>query len=81
MAAKRKIKSIAFPNISTGAYGYPKEEAAQIAISTVKAWLKENPDTSLKEIIFISFSNEDYQIYKRILGARKEKTAKEEKKR
>ena len=60
VAEKYRIKSIAFPAISTGAYGFPKEEAAKIAIETVRSY----PCKSLKKIIFVLHSEEDFQIYK-----------------
>jgi len=51
------------PTISTGAYGYPIEEAAEIAIKTVKEYLKKS---KIEEVIFVLFlfSDKDYNIYK-----------------
>lgn len=54
--------SIAFPAISTGVYGYPKEEAATIAILTVTEWLKDNSDYDMS-VIFSCFDNQMYDIY------------------
>ena len=65
-AKKLKVKKIAFPSISTGVYGYPKMEAASIAIKTVKEWLNKNH--SDLQVIFCTFSAEDEEIYKEILG-------------
>jgi O-acetyl-ADP-ribose deacetylase (regulator of RNase III) len=65
VAKTNDLHSIAFPGISTGVYGYPKEEAAKIALSTVKEWLEENADYVI-EIFFVNFSEEDYQIYQRV---------------
>ena len=59
-----EVKSIAFPNISTGIYGYPKSEAAELAIKTVKSF----ETNSLEEVFFVCFDQENYQIYKRILN-------------
>jgi O-acetyl-ADP-ribose deacetylase (regulator of RNase III) len=59
------LKSIAFPNISTGAYGFPKDLAAPLAINIVKEFLK-NQDT-LKEVIFVCYDEENYQIYDELL--------------
>ncbi|MCX7908393.1 MAG: O-acetyl-ADP-ribose deacetylase [Ignavibacteria bacterium] len=66
LAVENKIKSIAFPNISTGAFGFPKELACEIAISTVKDFVEKNP--GIEKVIFICFDEENYQIYKRKLG-------------
>jgi len=62
LAKKYFVKSIAFPSISTGVYRYPKQEAAQIAYSTVKKFLQDN-QLELK-VIFVCFSEEDFNIYK-----------------
>lgn len=59
------IKTIAFPNISTGVYRFPKEEAAKIAIETVRTSIKE--DSSIAEVIFVCFDEENYDLYKSFL--------------
>jgi len=61
IAVDNNIESVAFPNISTGVYGYPKAEAAQIAIQTVKAFLKTH--SQLQEVIFCVFDDENYRLY------------------
>ncbi len=61
LAAKNKIKSTAFPSISTGVYGFPIEKAAPIAINEAINFLKKNKD--FKQIIFVLFSDKDFQIY------------------
>ncbi|MDA7088933.1 O-acetyl-ADP-ribose deacetylase [Pseudomonas sp. SA3-5] len=66
LAAAQGIRSLAFPSISTGVYGYPFELAAQVAISTVRAALEEF--TGLDEVIFCCFSASDLQVYQRLLG-------------
>ncbi len=66
IANEFKMESIAFPNISTGVYAFPKEKAAEIAINTVKSFI-ETP-TTLKKVIFIVFDEENFTIYKNILG-------------
>lgn len=63
LAKRHGIKTIAFPSISTGAYRFPIEKAAGIALGTVKLFLKENPDP-FDKIIFVLFSNEDLDVYK-----------------
>lgn len=57
------VKSIAFPAISTGVYGYPIEEASKIAVTTVQAFQKERK-TSF-DVIFCCFSERDMAVYKR----------------
>lgn len=59
LAVQNKCKSIAFPNISTGIYGYPKEKAAAIAVKTVRDFLANHPAL---EVIFVSFDDESEQI-------------------
>lgn len=66
LAREKGIKSVAFPAISTGAFGFPGEEAARIAIETVKKYLENNPET-FEEVIFVLFSEGDYEIYKKAL--------------
>ena len=65
LATHHQIKSIAFPNISTGIYGYPKEQAAQIAITAVKSHQKS--PRKLEDVIFCCFDEENYQIYNSLL--------------
>lgn len=66
LAQENCAKSIAFPSISTGVYGYPKQDAAKIAYSTVVEFLKE---TELElNVVFVCFSEEDYKIYKGLAG-------------
>lgn len=66
LAAREKLTSVAFPNISTGVYGFPKEEAAEIAVETVKETLLDLP--AIQEVHFVCFGEENYRIYQRILG-------------
>lgn len=66
IAIENKVKTIAFPNISTGIYRYPKKEAAQIAIRSVVQFLSEHD--KIEELIFCVFDNENYEIYKTILA-------------
>ena len=65
LAKENNVKSIAFPSISTGVYGYPKKEAAKIAFETVKTFLSETK--SEMEIVFCCFSKEDLEIYNSII--------------
>lgn len=67
IALENDIRSIAFPSISTGIYGFPIERAAKIAAATVKDFLQTN---SLPErVIFVTFSRKDYDIYQEILNS------------
>ena len=66
IASNMKLKTIAFPNISTGAYGYPKELAATVAISQVKKYLEEKED--IEKVYFVIFDDENMEIYKRLLN-------------
>lgn len=61
LAAEKGLKSIAFPSISTGAYRYPLEEAAPIAIQAVKDFLKQ--DSSIKAVYFVLFNDQTYEAY------------------
>lgn len=64
-ATERKIKSIAFPNISTGIYGFPKQRAAEVAIREVENFLKS--DDTVRKIIFCCFDQENFDIYAKLM--------------
>jgi O-acetyl-ADP-ribose deacetylase (regulator of RNase III) len=68
LATERKLASISFPSISTGAYGYPVDDAAIIAVSTVVSFLKEQT-TSLKDVVFVLFDSRTCQSYRSTLQA------------
>jgi O-acetyl-ADP-ribose deacetylase len=61
LAASKGLRNIAFPSISTGAYGYPVEEASRVALSTVKSFL-ENED-KIEKVTFVLFSDKIYEVY------------------
>ena len=61
LAKEHGIKTIAFPNISTGIYGYPKEKAAEIAINTVRK------NELVDKVIFVSFGDDNYELYDKLL--------------
>ena len=67
LAVDNGVKTIAFPNISTGVYGFPKERAAKIAIETVRKFLEK--DKSMNEVVFVCFDRENHEIYERLLNA------------
>ena len=60
LAIMNECRSIAFPNISTGVYGYPKPGAAQIAVSTVSSFLAKT--NKIEKVIFVCFDEENYQF-------------------
>ncbi len=61
VALENSIKTIAFPNISTGIYGFPKEKAASIAIKVANEFLIDHPE--IEKVIFVCFDRENYEIY------------------
>lgn len=65
LAVEKEISSIAFPNISTGIYRFPKNEAASIAIKAVKELEQRH---TFSKIIFVCFDEENYEIYKKLLN-------------
>lgn len=66
LAFNNKIKTIAFPNISTGVYRFPKDLAAKIAIRTVSYFLKSNK--KIKKVYFVCFDDENFYLYNSILN-------------
>lgn len=72
LASQYDVESIAFCCISTGVFGFPQREAAEIAVSTVKQYLKEN--NQIRKVVFNVFQSSDYQIYRKLLGADKKIT-------
>ncbi|KAM6298366.1 ADP-ribose glycohydrolase MACROD2 [Aegotheles albertisi] len=67
LAKENNIRSIAFPCISTGIYGFPNEPAAVIALNTTKEWLSKN-QSEVDRIIFCVFLEVDYKIFKKKMG-------------
>ena len=66
LATHHNIETIAFPNVSTGIFGYPKELAAQTAIAAVKQ--HQNSGRSLKEVTFCCFDHDNYRQYDLLLN-------------
>ena len=67
VAEAKRLASISFPSISTGAYGYPLDEAAEVALSAVISFLRQKP-SSLKEVAFILYGRSPLEVYERVLG-------------
>jgi len=61
LAAENNLSSISFPSISTGAYGYPVDEASRVALKTVTSFLSET--TSIKEVVFVLFDVRTLDAY------------------
>jgi len=67
LSMENDIKTIAFPNISTGIYGYPKQAAAEVAINAVNQFIVKHPNI-FDRIVFVCFDEENFQLYKKILN-------------
>lgn len=63
LAVAHNAKSIAFPNISTGIYRFPKDLACNIAIETVKRFIETENTSDLQDIIFVCFDDENFKLY------------------
>ena len=61
LAVSKRLRTVSFPSISTGAYGYPIEKASQIALTTVKEFLEK--EDKVEEAVFVLFSQRDLDIY------------------
>lgn len=68
LAVQKQIRRIAFPSISTGIYAFPVEQAAEIAVRTVKNFLRENPD-SFEEVIWVLFDEKTEAAYQKAVQA------------
>jgi O-acetyl-ADP-ribose deacetylase (regulator of RNase III) len=67
LAKENEIKSIAFPAISTGVYGFPSDRAANIAIKTVKEFLEK--ERSIEKVIFVCFDEKTFMCYENALNS------------
>jgi O-acetyl-ADP-ribose deacetylase (regulator of RNase III) len=65
LAKEKRIKTLAFPGISTGAYGFPRDQAALIAVTETKRFLSKN--NYPEEVIFVAFDDDSYETYRRLL--------------
>lgn len=66
LAVENGLKTVAFPNISAGVYGYPKAAAASVAIRAVQDFL--SADETLEEVCFVCFDGENYALYREVLS-------------
>jgi O-acetyl-ADP-ribose deacetylase (regulator of RNase III) len=65
LAREKGIRTVAFPNISTGVYGYPRGEAADIAVRTVR---EETADGLIREVVFVCFDEDNARLYEKLLS-------------
>lgn len=65
LAVENKVRTISFPNISTGVYGFPKDKAAAIAIKTVSEFLGKTH--AIEKVIFVCFDDDNYSLYRELL--------------
>lgn len=65
IATDNNCKTIAFPNISTGVYGYPKPKAAEVATQAITQFLSNNQD--IEKVLFVCFDDENLNLYKSLL--------------
>jgi O-acetyl-ADP-ribose deacetylase len=65
LAKEKKIKTLAFPGISTGAYGFPKDIAALIAVNETKRFLNKN--NYPQKVIFVAYGDDSYETYRKLL--------------
>ena len=71
VAVENDIRSIAFPSISTGVYGYPVDKAAKVAVFTVKRFLRDNPG-KINTVVFVLFDKKTEKVYETEIKKEKE---------
>lgn len=64
VARENNLHSIAFPAISTGVYGYPKEDAAQISLKSIRTWFAKHEDYDM-QVLIVSYSETDHEVYRK----------------
>lgn len=67
LAEKYGCRSVAFPAISTGVYGYPKEQAAEAAVAAIKAYFSRSGNSCIEEVLLVCFDKTTENIYKKLL--------------
>lgn len=65
LAVENGVETIAFPNISTGVYGFPKDKASHIAVETVTQFLSENDQ--IKQVYFVCFDQDNFDLYRQLI--------------
>ena len=68
LAAAEGCRTISFPAISTGVYGFPKDRACETAVAAVKDWMADRKE-AMDRVLFVCFGSEDYELYQLRLGA------------
>jgi O-acetyl-ADP-ribose deacetylase len=66
-ATELGIRSVAFPSISTGIYGYPIEQAARVALGAVREYLESHPGGALEQVLFVLFREADLRVFEAAL--------------
>lgn len=69
LAAEHELRTIAFPSISTGIYGFPIRRAAPLVLSTVREFIESSDETQFDEVRFVLFSDNDTAVYRQALAA------------
>jgi O-acetyl-ADP-ribose deacetylase len=70
LANSRRLNSIAFPAISTGAFGYPIQRAGALALKAAKDFFRNHSDTTLREVVFVLYTSADFEVYKQLFKSR-----------
>lgn len=65
LARQHSVNRILFPNISTGIYGYPRQQAAEVAVDAVRSFLEQD---QAMEVVFVCFDQENFRIYQQLLS-------------
>lgn len=68
LAVELGCRTVAFPNISTGVYGFPKRLAGETAVRSVREWIEQHPGV-LDGVVFVAFDDENQAIYEELLGS------------
>ena len=68
LGVEHNSRSIAFPNISTGVYRFPKPRAARVAVDATRDWLAEADDHPIERVVFVCFDEENLGLYQALLG-------------